>query len=421
MAPLIDRRLDGRNKSAVNRRRFIRRYRGQLKKAVTDAMAGRSITDMDQGERVRIPSKDISEPSFGLAPGGKRQIIHPGNRDFVTGDRVKRPPSGGGRGGSKGSNTGEGQDDFTFELSRAEFLDLMFEDLALPDMVKKELARTPEYKTIRAGFTSDGVPSNINVVRSLQKSLARRIALTAPRQRQVAEAEERLEKLLLSHSEDDPAVVALVEEIAALRRRVHTVPFIDTVDLRYNNRVREPKPSSQAVMFCIMDVSGSMDQSRKDLAKRFFTLLYLFLQRNYDRIDVVFVRHHTVASEVEEEEFFYSRETGGTVVSSALKLTRDIIRERYPVSAWNIYAAQASDGDNWQDDSPGCRKLLERDLLPLMQYFAYVEITPGTHQRLWHEYEAVAAAEPNFAMKQIDGPEDIFPVFRELFRRQERA
>ncbi|MEL7451401.1 MAG: YeaH/YhbH family protein, partial [Pseudomonadota bacterium] len=328
MAPLIDRRLDGRNKSAVNRRRFIHRYRGQLKKAVSDAMAGRSITDMDQGERVRIPSKDISEPSFGLAPGGKRQIIHPGNRDFVTGDRVKRPQQGRGGGGSKGSNSGEGQDDFTFELSRAEFLDLMFEDLALPDMVKKELARTPEYKTIRAGFTNDGVPSNINVVRSLQKSLARRIALTAPRQRRVTEAEQQLEQMLLSHSETDPEVQALVEEIAALKKRVHTVPFIDTVDLRYNNRIRQPKPSSQAVMFCIMDVSGSMDQSRKDLAKRFFTLLYLFLQRNYDRIDVVFVRHHTVASEVDEEEFFYSRETGGTVVSSALKMTRDIIRER---------------------------------------------------------------------------------------------
>jgi hypothetical protein len=203
-----------------------------------------------------------------------------------------------------------------------------------------------------------------------------------------------------------------------MKSRIRAIPFIDTFDLRYNNRIRQPQPSTQAVMFCVMDVSGSMNQERKDLAKRFFTLLYLFLKRNYERIEVVFIRHHTVAKEVDEEEFFYSRETGGTVVSSALTLLAEIVRERYPSSSWNIYAAQASDGDNWRHDSPGCRDILMEQIMPTMQYFAYIEITPDRHQSLWDAYLDVQAKCPNFAMQQIDGPADIYPVFRELFKRR---
>jgi uncharacterized sporulation protein YeaH/YhbH (DUF444 family) len=241
-----------------------------------------------------------------------------------------------------------------------------------------------------------------------------------------ATARERVEELRAElaelrregHDPDDPECVALVEQIASLEAHIRSIPFLDTVDLRYNHRVRRPQPSTQAVMFCLMDVSGSMTQERKDLAKRFFILLYLFLQRNYERIEVVFIRHHTVAMEVDEQEFFHSRETGGTVVSSALTLMNDVLRARYPVHAWNIYAAQASDGDNWPDDSPGCREIIANQLLPLLQYFAYVEITPSSHQRLWQEYERISETSPNFAMRQIDSAADIYPVFRELFAKR---
>ena len=419
MSHLVDRRLDGRNKSAANRQRFLRRFKKQLRKAVADASARRSITDMDRGEQITIPKEDISEPVFGHGRGGAREAIHPGNKEFITGDRVPRPPSGGGDGGSEASNSGEGQDEFVFELSRNEFLDLLFEDLELPNLVKRQLARDPEYKRIRAGYTSDGVPCNLNVVRSLQQSLARRIALTAGPHARLREVERELETQLAVAGEEDEEVLTLQEEAQSLRARIRAIPFIDTYDLRYNHRIQQPQPSTQAVMFCLMDVSGSMDQERKDLAKRFFSLLYLFLQRNYERIDVVFVRHHTVAYEVDEEEFFYARETGGTVVSSALNLMRDIIRERYPSDAWNIYAAQASDGDNWRDDCVGCRNVLTKDLMPLVQYFSYVEIKPLRHQLLWHEYQKISEMHANFAMQQIDDAADIYPVFRELFKRTE--
>ncbi|MBL8260572.1 MAG: YeaH/YhbH family protein, partial [Candidatus Competibacteraceae bacterium] len=349
MATLIDRRLDGKNKSAVNRQRFIRRFKNQIKKAVTEAMNGRSITDIDNGEKINIPARDLSEPVFGHGAGGRREAIHPGNREFTKGDRIARPQggAGGGAGGGQASNTGEGEDEFVFELSREEFLELFFEDLELPNLVRTQLSKVSEFKSVRAGFTSAGAPVNIDVVRSLKGALARRMALAAPYTRRLREAEEELKQLLADPPVDELRARALVEEIERLRARARAVPFIDTFDLRYVNRVLQPQPTTQAVMFCLMDVSGSMDRARKDLAKRFFTLLYLFLKRNYERIEVVFIRHHTIAKEVDEQEFFYSRETGGTVVSSALTLMSDIVRARYPLSSWNIYAAQASDGDNW--------------------------------------------------------------------------
>lgn len=420
MNRVIDRRLDGRNKSAVNRRRFIKRFKGQLKKAAQEAMAERSITDMDSGEQVNIPTRDIGEPVFGHGRGGRREIVNPGNKEFITGDRVQRPEGGGAGGrGSQGSPDGSGEDDFAFELSRDEFLELFFEDLELPNMVKRQIATTPEFKSVRAGFTTDGVPANIDVVRSLKGALTRRTAMAAPYTRGLHEAQERLDNLLAKGLDStSPAVQELLDEIEEWKSRIAKVPWIDTFDLRYANRVLEAQPTTRAVMFCIMDVSGSMDQSRKDLAKRFFTLLYLFLKRNYKRIEVVFIRHHTIASEVEEEEFFYSRETGGTVVSSALKLTYDIIRERYPTDSWNIYAAQASDGDNWQHDSPGCREALLQQLMPCMQYYAYIEITPHQHQSLWAEYTQVETSCENFAMRRIDDAKDIWPVFRDLFGKQ---
>ncbi|WP_258178658.1 YeaH/YhbH family protein, partial [Vibrio sp. V02_P2A34T13] len=256
------------------------------------------------------------------------------------------------------------------------------------------------------------------VVRSLQQSLARRTAMTAGKRRLMGELEEELLRI----QNREPAQVLeekrLKQEIEALRKKIESVPFIDTFDLRFKNFEKRPIPSSQAVMFCLMDVSGSMDQATKDIAKRFYVLLYLFLTRTYENVEVVFIRHHTQAKEVDEHEFFYSQETGGTIVSSALKLMHEIIEQRYPLGEWNIYAAQASDGDNWADDSPRCKELLTNKLLPYCQYYAYIEITRRSHQTLWHEYEKLQPSFGNFAIKNIRTVDDIFPVFRELFQKE---
>lgn len=423
MSYFIDRRANAKHKSAVNRQRFLDRYRAHIKRSVEEAVNRRSITDMERGEQVSIPSRDISEPVFQHGPGGKRTIVSPGNKEFVEGDRLPRPGGGGDGGAGEGgaSSQGEGMDEFAFTLSREEFLNFVFDGLELPHLERKALKDLDEVKPMRAGFTRDGVPSRINIVRSMREAYARRIAMRAPIRRALREAQEALE---IEERKDpvlrNPARIAeLKAEIERLEKRLEAVPYIDTYDLRYNNLVNQPQPSSKAVMFCIMDVSGSMTQAHKDIAKRFFLLLYLFLERSYEKVELVFVRHHTAAKEVDEEEFFYSRETGGTIVSSALNLVDEIITRRYPPTQWNLYVAQASDGDNWDDDSVSCRECLIRTLMPRLQYYTYVEITPHAHQALWEEYETVAARFPErFAMRQIVEAGDIYPVFRELFKRR---
>ncbi len=423
MSYIIDRRLNAKKKSTVNRQRFLRRYKKHIKRAVEDAVNTRSIRDIDQGGQVSIPTKDISEPVFHHGNGGVRERVFPGNKDFVVGDEIKRPEGGGGGSGQgQASNQGEGEDEFTFQINQEEFLNFMFEDLELPNMIKKQLRDATSFEVRRAGFTSVGSPDKLNVVRSLRAANARRIALSGKERRQIRELKKEIKTLegLLPNHDAVLQIAALNVEIKALNKRIKRMPFIDEFDLKYNNLIRTPVPSSKAVMFCVMDVSGSMTQSIKDIAKRFFILLYLFLTRSYKKIEVVFVRHHTHAKEVDEEEFFYSRETGGTIVSSALNLSADIIRDRYPPDDWNIYVAQASDGDNWDGDSHHCRELLEQRILPLVQYFAYVEITTGPHQNLWLEYEQIREKfGETFAMQTIIEPADIYPVFRKLFEKKE--
>ncbi|MDI6003149.1 MULTISPECIES: YeaH/YhbH family protein [Cobetia] len=423
MSYFIDRRSNARNKSAVNRQRFIRRYRSHIKRAVEDAVNRRSITDMERGEEVSIPTRDISEPVFQHGQGGKRRVINPGNKEFVEGDRMRRPSGGGGGGSGEGqaSNQGEGEDDFAFTLSREEFLEFVFDGLELPHLERKQIADMDEVRPVRAGIARDGTPARINIVRSMRSAQARRIAMRSPIKRALKEATDALEL----EERKDPVlrnkvrIAELKAEIERLEARLKAVPFLDTYDLRYNHLINQPMPSNKAVMFCVMDVSGSMTQAHKDIGKRFFLLLYLFLERNYEKVELVFIRHHTAAKEVDEEEFFYSRETGGTIVSSALTLLDEVIESRYPAGEWNLYVAQASDGDNWDDDSTNCRELMIKKLMPRLQYYAYVEITPHAHQALWEEYERVEAEFPDrFAMQQIVEAGDIYPVFRELFKRR---
>nr|HQV14302.1 DUF444 family protein [Denitromonas sp.] len=172
MVRIIDRRFDSKKKSTANRQRFMRRFKRQIRKAVADAIDGRSIRDLDSGEEISIPSKDLSEPSFQHGKEGIWEQVFTGNDRFASGDGIDRPMGGGGSGGGSGaSNEGESEDDFVFQLSRDEFLDVFFDDLALPNLVRTELAKLTEYKTQRAGFTSDGVPTNINVVRSLRGAI----------------------------------------------------------------------------------------------------------------------------------------------------------------------------------------------------------------------------------------------------------
>jgi len=434
MRHFIDRRLNPKDKNLGNRQRFMRRARAQIKKVVSDSIKNRKISNADEGETISIPTKGIAEPRFTNSQnGGFRERVFTGNKEFSTGDKIQKPNQGGGggEGGKQASDAGEGEDEFTFALSREEFLDIYFEDLELPDLIQKDLKEIKSFQYKRAGYSLSGTPNQISVRRTIRNSFGRRIALGRPKIEKVDELQREIDEIEAEGPQSERQFLrldALKTELDRLLRMRKGIPYLDPIDIRYKRLEKTPRPNSKAVMFCLMDVSGSMGEREKDLAKRFFILLHLFLKRRYEQTDIVFIRHTHEASEVDEDTFFYSRESGGTVVSTALSEMIDVLRDRYPVESWNIYAAQASDGDNFPDDGDKCIRMLDEEIMPLCQYFAYVEIVdereldmfqvPGTGAELWQAYNTVRGRWPNFEMKHIAQPSDIYPVFRELFAKE---
>ncbi|WP_135468100.1 YeaH/YhbH family protein [Crenalkalicoccus roseus] len=424
---ILDRRLNPRGRSLPNRQRFLRRAKALVQEAVREASAKRDIRGADAGGEISIPLHGIREPSFHLGQGGVRDHVLPGNKEYRAGDEIPRPPGGEGGGGSEGSPDGSGEDSFRFVLSREEFLDLFLDDLELPDLAKRRLVEGADPGWQRAGYQVSGSPANLALARTMRNSLSRRIALRRPKPEQVETLREEIARL--EAEGDDPERLARLRlELEQALRRTQRVPWIDPIDVRYRRFEPMPRPVAQAVMFCLMDVSGSMTEDMKDLAKRFYTLLYIFLQRRYKHVEIVFIRHTHEASEVDEETFFHSRETGGTLVSTALEEMRRVVADRYPPAEWNIYAAQASDGDNAAGDSQKTARLLTDVILPVCQYYAYIEVgresehgMPGFPRGptdLWRTYEQLVAAGAPMAMKKVRHRREIFPVFRELFAKR---
>lgn len=419
---IVDRRKNPKAKSLGNRQRFIRRAKAEIREAVRDSIKKRKISEVEGGENVKIRTKSLREPNFHLGQNtGERDFVLPGNKEFTTGDVIRKPDGGGGGGrGQKGSDSGEGEDEFVFALSREEFLDLFFEDLELPNLVKAKLKSLKSPEPVRAGLTTDGPPAKLNRIRTLRNSLARRIALRRPTTRELDELKAELEQLEGREVPDQEAIRLLKEKIARLEFQRKVVGYIDPIDLQYNRTERRPKPKTQAVMFCLMDVSASMTEDLKDLAKRFYMLLHLFLSRHYQEVDIVFIRHTTEAQVVDEDTFFRATETGGTVISSALDEMLKVVHDRYPPEDWNIYAAQASDGHNFDDDMDRCMSMLAHEILPLCQYYAYIEtysensIAPFLSV-VWSGYEELEDDNPHFAMRRVAGASEIYPVFRDLF------
>lgn len=434
MHHFIDRRPNPKGKSLANRQRFLRRARRHVKEMVDKSVRDSTIKESSSrglvsGEQVTIPVKGIREPRLVHASNsGLRHRVFPGNREFVVGDRFKRPKGGAGSGGRKASDGGEGEDEFTFVLTKGEYLEILFEGLELPDLIKRNILETESVSRRRAGLTTQGTPANLNLIRTMRNALGRRLALRRPSLSDIQRLEAEisaLEDQTPLNPEQRQLLEALREQMERLVRRRKIVGYIDPLDLRFDSHVPERVRNSKAVVFCLMDVSGSMQEREKDLAKRFFILLHLFLERRYESTEIVFIRHTHHAQEVDEETFFYAQETGGTVVSTALEKMQEIILARYPTDEWNIYAAQASDGENFSNDSDKCEALLRATLLPICQYFAYVEIVDvGDNDLLqseekgadlWQTYRRVKEDWPNFELQRVAEPSQIYPVFRALF------
>ena len=414
---IIDRRTSPSKKSLPNKQRFVKRVEDQIKRAIPDIVDTTGIKDFAKGDgKVKIPIKGIKEPQFGYDNAtGDKKFIHPGNKDFDEGDKIKKPQGGGkgkgqGRKGSKDDNPTE--DEFTISISKEEFLEYFFKDLELPDLIKRELQDMTEVKYKRSGYTNEGVPSRLNVINSYKQSIARRTTMKAFYDKKIKELEEKIK-----NETDTDVIQELEEKIEKYKSLALVVPYMNDIDLRYNNFEPNPVPTVSAVMFCIMDVSGSMGFNEKDVAKRFFILLYLFLTKNYEKIDIVYIRHTTISKEVDEKEFFESRESGGTKVTPSLELMNEILDERYS-KGWNVYACQISDGDVWgKQDADDCYRILNNTILSKVQYMIYVEVLRDGKGDLIKNYKALSGEKNNFIVAQINDVKEIWPVFKELFKK----
>lgn len=370
---IIDRRPQGRKASVTNRQRFLNKYKKYIRREVEDLARDTGITDVAKGRKIRLKKDGLDEPSFGHdLSKGKHDHVLPGNENLEKGDRILRPPPDNEQ-GPKGTDTGDGFDSFTFTLTKDEFIDIYFSDMELPDFIKESLKGNTKLKRQRAGYSKTGVPARLDLKKTLKQSLARRIATKSKR-------------------------------------------FLTDLDLRYKHYTKNPVPIRQAVIFLLMDVSGSMNEYLKELSKKFFLLLYLFLTKTYKQIQLRFIRHTQDADEVEEHEFFYGTKTGGTMVSSGLQLIKEIIDREIKLDETNIYLAQASDGDNFSRDNDETTGLV-LELLQKLQYFAYVQVGKadgaGTLMEVYSQIQA-----PNLSSAFVNSDKDVYPALRALFHKE---
>jgi len=430
MSMIIDRRSSG-TRSTANQDRLQRRVRARLKVAVEKMARSGSIEDLaNANQPISIPTRDLHEPSFrrDLSDASWERVL-PGNKAYQRGDEINKPEGGGRSGKSReGSPDGLGDDEVAIVLSADEFLDLLFDGLALPNLRKTAQGDIQAEQWRRAGFIKDGSPSRMHVGRTMRAARARRLALRAGKRRELQDLldargtlQEEIQDRLAQKQDvsvERERLSELERQIAALERKIKAIPFIDEADLRFAHIDQQPHPITNAVMFCVMDVSGSMGEKEKDLAKRFFLLLYLFVHRHYQAVQIIFIKHHSTASECSEQAFFGAREGGGTLVSPAIALTEEIMQQRFPPDRWNVYLAQVSDGDNYFADNAVVEEHL-MNLLPRLRNLFYLEVNRDSESDLLQLYEAIAQDFPELITARASDREDIYPLFRTLFATEE--
>jgi uncharacterized sporulation protein YeaH/YhbH (DUF444 family) len=417
---IVDRRAQ-KGKSTANRQRLLKRLDGALKAQLDKLVARHKLQDAAHPAEVTIERKDASEPRLILDPAsGSSGRIVPGNDKYRIGDKITNSSSQGqGRGNGDGAGDGDSdeEDTFRFVLSRTEYLSLLFDDLELPALIKKDLLEIDENRFRRGGVVRYGNPGSVCVTRTFKASIGRRLAAEAQQAEAVEEAEAAL--IAARRTGDRVLMEAAERALDEVTRRTGEIPFLDPIDLRHRSLVEVQSPCTAAVMFCLMDVSSSMDETRKDLAKRFFLLLHLFLTRKYKKVDLVFIRHTDAAQEVDEEMFFNGTQAGSTKVLSALEKMNEIIASRYPSSSYNIFGAQASDGDSFGGDSTESSAYLRSQLLPLSRYFVYAEVGSNPSQgstTLWSAYRAIES--DRFNMASVNARNEVYPALAKLFQRE---
>jgi sporulation protein YhbH len=380
------------DRSASDRSRHKKKIEKAIREGITDIIAEESIIGQDGKKRVKIPVRGIKEWQFvyGDNQNQKKAGSAPGH-DLEQGQVVKKGQQKEKAAGGSKAGKDKGEETYEVEISLEELAEYLFESLNLPDLDKKKFKNMLSSKPKRHGTRTSGIRPRLDKKLSAIERIKRK---TAAKKSGTLEVD----------SETG-------EEI---------FPFHDN-DLRYHFIKDKPKEATNAVVFFMMDVSGSMTRDIKYVARSFFFILYQFLRYKYENVEIVFISHTTEASEVDEDAFFKRVESGGTYVSTAPKLALEIARERFHPSSWNIYAFHCTDGDNWGEDNDRAVKAF-RELSEICQMTGYFEILLGGKDSSWNEDvektlwgHLVRVKDDRFKMNILKSAQDIWPVFKKLF------
>lgn len=427
----IDRRKAGGGKSTNNRQKLIRRVRGFIKTSVPQNIGagGVSGSKAKSMSPVKVAGEALEEPFFAYANDGLETSVIIGNDQYDRGDEIEFPEEQSGNGAGPGER---GEDDFVVNVARSEFLDVFFEDCELY-LTQERFTEKLDNKHQHAGFSTSGNPAQLSIVRTYKQSLGRRWALMKPYKEELEALREELETVE-ENSERWKEITARMEELAA---KVSFLDSFDKSDLRYRKKEAKPLKTVDAVLIMLMDISGSMGQEEKSIARRWFALLYEFIKRKYPSVELRFIAHTDEVFEMNEDDFFSTRINGGTQVSTALNHINKMIVEQYDPNQTNIIVCHASDGDNWDDDNEAVVDAMigEGNLMNKCSMFSYVEVgkphntwfsfnqsseSARNNTNLWEAYDKVRVQQPprKVSLAIIETPDECYPVFKKVFRKQ---
>jgi sporulation protein YhbH len=380
------------DRSASDRSRHKKKIEKAIRDGITDIISEESIIGQDGKKKIKIPVRGIKEWQFVYGDNvGHKKIGSAPGQDIEEGQIVKKGQKQQSQGSGNRAGKDKGEEMYEVEISLEELSEYLFESLNLPDLDKKKLKTIMQEKPKRHGTRTSGIRPRLDKKLSAIERIKRKAAAKKA-----------------GEIEIDPVTG---EEM---------FPFHDN-DLRYHHIKTKPKESSSAVVFFMMDVSGSMTKDIKYIARSFFFVLYHFLRYKYENLEIVFISHTTEASEVDEESFFKRVESGGTYVSTAPILAKKIALERFHPSAWNIYGFYCTDGDNWSEDNPKARKAFT-EFSEISQMTGYCEIITRSSSESWNDDventlwgNLVRMQSEKFKMNILKNAQDIWPVFKKLF------
>lgn len=385
------------DRSASDRQRHKKKIEDAIKEGIHNIVSEESIIGQDGKKKINIPVRGIKEYRFVYGENEKNQKVGsaPG-KDVQRGQKVGDAEKSKGKSG-KGSDE-KGTEYYEVEITLEELAQYLFNDLELPDLARKSIKNITGEKWKRHGYRSDGIRPRLD---------KKQTAINRIKRMKATQLRKKQEEL-----EPNPNATPEEEE---------RFPFHEN-DLRYRHIKKDVKESSNAVIFFLMDISGSMTQNKKFLARSFYFLLYHFINSRYENCEVVFIAHDTEAYEVDEDRFFKRGESGGTKVSSGLQMVQDIISKRFHPASWNIYCFQCSDGDNWSDDDPKTIELAAQ-LKNVCQLFGYCQIEPKEERSGWDGIKKLLQTytpltDNNFKCVEIAGKNDIWPAFQKLLGKR---